>query len=163
MHHFVPFLNRPQPSFAASSNYYGLENHIRAAFGKKYPPSPHVKAAITPYARAAPGPATSPPRLLERLWNQAYNQAKTSDPSTVNAYEKILSAWLSKQDADASNPYTWQTSRRSRTRSHRTEVNGGCRCNSSFRIGCVEQRRRLGKAGDRRQHPGCYSSKRGCR
>ncbi|KAF2460807.1 hypothetical protein BDY21DRAFT_383665 [Lineolata rhizophorae] len=81
---------------------------LKAKFGKKDPPtSPRVEAlptSTTPHARTAPDPATFPPGLPARLWNQAYDQAKTSDSSTVDEYEKILSARLSQQDADASNP-----------------------------------------------------------
>ncbi|KAH7108857.1 hypothetical protein B0J11DRAFT_390279, partial [Dendryphion nanum] len=42
--------------------------------------------------------------LPARLWNQAYEQAKRSDSSTIETYEKILSARLSEQDADVSSP-----------------------------------------------------------
>jgi hypothetical protein len=84
------------------------KDRLKAKFSRKdLPTSPRVEAlptSITPHARAAPDPATSPLSLPARLWNQAYDQAKTSDSSTVDAYEKILSARLSEQDGDASNP-----------------------------------------------------------
>lgn len=83
-------------------------NRLKAKFGQKdLPTSPRVEAlpSITPPARAAPDAATSPPVLPARLWNQAYDQAKISGSSTVDTYEKILSARLSEQDADASNLY----------------------------------------------------------
>jgi hypothetical protein len=81
------------------------KDHFKAKFGRKDPPtSSHVEAplASTPHARTAPDPATSPPNLPARLWNQAYDQAKTSDSSTVDAYEKILTIQLSEKDAAAS-------------------------------------------------------------
>ncbi|KAK7177940.1 nwd1 protein [Paraphaeosphaeria sporulosa] len=42
--------------------------------------------------------------LPARLWNQAYDQAKTSDPSTVDGYEEILTIRLSEEDGTASIP-----------------------------------------------------------
>jgi hypothetical protein len=84
------------------------KNRLKVKLGKKSPPtSSHVEAtpAFTPpHARTAPDPATSPPSLPARLWNQAYDQAKTSDPSTVDAYEKILTIQLSEKDVTASPP-----------------------------------------------------------
>ncbi|KAI8710415.1 NACHT domain-containing protein [Fusarium sp. LHS14.1] len=42
---------------------------------------------------------TSPlPTLQERLWNQAYDELKASGPKLVEAYEKILSAGLHRND-----------------------------------------------------------------
>jgi hypothetical protein len=80
------------------------KDRLKARLVKKSPPiSPQVEGSPTTYARAAPDPATFPPSLPARLWNQAYDQAKTSDSSTVDAYEKILSAQLKEQDTDASN------------------------------------------------------------
>lgn len=84
------------------------KDRLKAKLGKKDPPtSPRVEASltsVTPHAQAATDPVMSPPNLPVRLWNQAYDQAKTSDSSTVDAYEKILSARLSEQDVDASPP-----------------------------------------------------------
>jgi hypothetical protein len=80
------------------------KDRLKARLVKKSPPiSSQVEGSPTTYARAAPDPATFPPSLPARLWNQAYDQAKTSDSSTVDAYEKILSAQLNEQDTDASN------------------------------------------------------------
>jgi hypothetical protein len=56
--------------------------------------------SITPHAPATPDPGAPPPSLPEQLWNQAYDQVKTGDSSTVDTYEKILSARLSQKDAD---------------------------------------------------------------
>jgi hypothetical protein len=74
---------------------------LKARFGKNDPPTPPRVEALptstTPHAQAAPDPATFPPSLPARLWNQAYDQAKTSDSGTVDAYEKILSAQLNEQ------------------------------------------------------------------
>ncbi|KAF7505723.1 hypothetical protein GJ744_000489 [Endocarpon pusillum] len=80
------------------------KDRLKARFGKKEPPtSSHVEAppTSTPHARTAPDPATSLPSLPARLWNQAYDQAKTGDPGTVDAYEKILTIQLSEKDAPA--------------------------------------------------------------
>lgn len=71
--------------------------------GKKSPTSPLGEASstsITPHAPATPDPAAPPPSLPEQLWNQAYDQVKTGDSSTVDTYEKILSARLSQKDED---------------------------------------------------------------
>ncbi|KAK7178050.1 beta transducin-like protein HET-D2Y [Paraphaeosphaeria sporulosa] len=80
------------------------KDRLKAKLVKRPPISPQVEGSPTPHARAAPDPATFPRSLPARLWNQAYDRAKTSDSSTVDAYEKILSTRLSEQDADASNP-----------------------------------------------------------
>lgn len=85
-----------------------LKERLKAKLGRKTPlTAPRVQAsptATTPYARATPNPATFPPSLPERLWNRAYDQAKAGNSSIVDAYEKILSARLSEQDADALEP-----------------------------------------------------------
>lgn len=85
-----------------------LKERLKAKLGRKAPPTvPRVEAsstATTLYARATPDPATSPPSLPERLWNRVYDQAKAGNSSIVDAYEKILSARLSEQDVDASEP-----------------------------------------------------------
>lgn len=59
-----------------------------------------VDAAKAPHASAASDRAASPSRLPERLWNQAYEEARIEDPATVSGYELILSAQLSQEDAD---------------------------------------------------------------
>jgi N-terminal domain of NWD NACHT-NTPase len=83
-----------------------LKERLKARLSRKAPPTaPRVEAsptATTSHARATPDPATSPPSLPERLWNRAYDQAKAGNSNAVDAYEKILSARLSEQDADAS-------------------------------------------------------------
>jgi hypothetical protein len=83
-----------------------LKDRFKAKFGRKEPPiTPPDEApspSITPQAQSAPDTAISPDNLPDRLWNQAYDLAKTGDSSTVDAYEKLLSARLSEQDAGAS-------------------------------------------------------------
>jgi hypothetical protein len=56
-------------------------------------------STITPHAQATPDPPTSPPSIPERLWNRAYERAKTNDSTTVDAYEKILSVRLVERNA----------------------------------------------------------------
>lgn len=76
---------------------------FKAKLGRKKPPAPPGEASstsITLHAPASPDPAASSPSLPERLWNQAYGQAKAGHSSTVDIYEKILSARLSQKDAD---------------------------------------------------------------
>lgn len=51
----------------------------------------------------SPKPSTSTASIPERLWNRAYDQAKESNASIAEAYEKILSARLREQDADVTN------------------------------------------------------------
>jgi hypothetical protein len=81
-----------------------LNEWLKAKLGKKKSsPSPPVKAPITrpiSPALAAPNPAAPLPTLLERLWNQAYDQAKASDAKTADTYELILSARLSQPNGD---------------------------------------------------------------
>lgn len=48
----------------------------------------------------APTPTASPPSLPERLWNEAYDQAKAGDSNIVDTYETILSARLSQKIAE---------------------------------------------------------------
>ncbi|KAH7111793.1 hypothetical protein B0J11DRAFT_447333, partial [Dendryphion nanum] len=82
------------------------KDRLKAKLGKKNLPTSSPTAApptsITSHARAVPDPARSPSSLPARLWNRAYDQAKTSNPSTVDAYEKILSIRLSEQDPGTS-------------------------------------------------------------
>ncbi|ERF68387.1 hypothetical protein EPUS_06803 [Endocarpon pusillum Z07020] len=77
---------------------------LRAKLGRKKPlTAPLGEASSTstvPHASAALDPAASQPSLPERLWNQAYDQAKAGDLSIVDTYERILSAQLSQKNAD---------------------------------------------------------------
>lgn len=90
-----------------------LKERLKAKLGRKAPttsPSDEVQPAfITPkaQAQARPDPTTSLPSLPERLWNGAYDRAKTSNLSIVSDYEKILSTRLRGQDADGSDPQHW--------------------------------------------------------
>ncbi|KAF2809484.1 NACHT-domain-containing protein [Mytilinidion resinicola] len=81
-----------------------LKEKIKAKLGRKKPATPPLGEAsstsVTPHASVVLNPATSPPSLPERLWNQAYDQANAFDPNTVAAYETILSARLIRKDAD---------------------------------------------------------------
>lgn len=81
-----------------------LKEKIKAKLGRKKPttplPSEASSTSATPHASAVPDPAASPSSLPERLWNQAYDQAKALDSSTVDAYETILSARLIRKDVD---------------------------------------------------------------
>ncbi|RYC79718.1 Vegetative incompatibility protein HET-E-1 [Fusarium oxysporum f. sp. narcissi] len=75
-------------------------------------PSPSLtpsQPASEPAARPTSQPTPSPPtptdsetspllNLQERLWNQAYDELKTSEPKLVEAYEKILSIGLHRKD-----------------------------------------------------------------
>ncbi|KAH9205198.1 NACHT domain-containing protein [Leptodontidium sp. 2 PMI_412] len=83
------------------------KEQFKAKFGRKKPPTPPLGEArstsITPHALTIPDPTAPPPSSPEQLWNQAYDQAKTADSSTVETYEKILSARLSQKDADPTN------------------------------------------------------------
>jgi hypothetical protein len=77
---------------------------FKAKLGRKKPPTSPLSEAsstsITPNAPTTPDPTAPLPSLPEQLWNQAYDQAKTFDLSTVDTYEEILSARLSQKDAD---------------------------------------------------------------
>ncbi|KAH6995462.1 NACHT domain-containing protein [Ilyonectria sp. MPI-CAGE-AT-0026] len=69
-------------------------------------PSPTPSQPVT---RSTSQPTTSPPTstdtetlplpsLQQRLWNQAYDELKASEPKLVEAYEKILSVGLHRND-----------------------------------------------------------------
>ncbi|PNP55869.1 hypothetical protein FNYG_15443 [Fusarium nygamai] len=76
------------------------------------PPSPSPtpsRPASEPATRTTSQPTLSPPTstdtetsplpsLQERLWNQAYDELKASEPKLVEAYEKILSVGLHRND-----------------------------------------------------------------
>jgi hypothetical protein len=67
---------------------------IKAKLGRKKPlTSPPSKASSTstiPHVSTVVDPTASSPSLPERLWNQAYDQARAGDSSIVDTYEKIL-------------------------------------------------------------------------
>ncbi|QKD57200.2 uncharacterized protein FOBCDRAFT_251804 [Fusarium oxysporum Fo47] len=85
-----------------------LTERLKAKLGRKAPPKPpndqarpaSIASKSQPPAR--PDSTKSPTSLPERLWDQAYEQAKTGNLSTVSVYEKILSAQLREQDANVS-------------------------------------------------------------
>ncbi|RBA11776.1 hypothetical protein FPRO05_14235 [Fusarium proliferatum] len=76
------------------------------------PPTPSPtpsRPASQPTTRSTSQPTPSPPTstdsdtsplptLQERLWNEAYDELKASEPKLVEAYEKILSAELHRND-----------------------------------------------------------------
>ncbi|KAH8646435.1 hypothetical protein BGZ61DRAFT_65069 [Ilyonectria robusta] len=70
------------------------------------PSRPPSELATRPTSQPTPSPPTSTdsktsplPSLQERLWNQAYDELKASEPKVVEAYEKILSAELCRNDS----------------------------------------------------------------
>ncbi|KAG7424474.1 Vegetative incompatibility protein HET-E-1 [Fusarium oxysporum f. sp. raphani] len=69
------------------------------------PSQPASEPATRPTSQPTPSPPTSTdsktsplPNLQERLWNQAYDELKASEPKLVEAYEKILSVGLHRKD-----------------------------------------------------------------
>ncbi|KAM5353453.1 hypothetical protein ACJ41O_000103 [Fusarium nematophilum] len=69
------------------------------------PSQPASQPTTRPTSQPTPSPPTSTdsdtsplPSLQERLWNQAYDERKASEPKLVEAYEKILSAELHRND-----------------------------------------------------------------
>jgi hypothetical protein len=86
-----------------------LTERLKVKLGRKAPKPPDDQARPASIAFKSQPPAgpdsTKPPTSLpERLWNQAYDQAKAGNSSTVTVYEKILSARLREQDASVSGP-----------------------------------------------------------
>ncbi|KAH7124913.1 hypothetical protein B0J13DRAFT_455198, partial [Dactylonectria estremocensis] len=70
------------------------------------PSRPASQPTTQPTSQPTPSPPTSTdsdisplPTLQERLWNQAYDELKVSEPKVVEAYEKILSAELCRNDS----------------------------------------------------------------
>ncbi|RBA12813.1 hypothetical protein FPRO05_14089 [Fusarium proliferatum] len=69
------------------------------------PSQPASEPAARRTSQPTPSPPTSTdsetsplPNLQERLWNQAYDDLKASEPKLVEAYEKILSVGLHRKD-----------------------------------------------------------------
>ncbi|KAH7247364.1 uncharacterized protein BKA55DRAFT_739393 [Fusarium redolens] len=69
------------------------------------PSQPASEPATQPTSQPTPSPPTSTdaetsplPSLQERLWNQAYDELKASEPKLVEAYEKILSVGIHRND-----------------------------------------------------------------
>ncbi|KAH8651716.1 hypothetical protein BGZ61DRAFT_229661 [Ilyonectria robusta] len=69
------------------------------------PSRPASQPTTRPTSQLTPSPPTSTdsdtsplPTLQERLWNQAYDGLKASEPKLVEAYEKILSIELHRND-----------------------------------------------------------------
>ncbi|WAO93526.1 Hypothetical protein NCS54_01107600 [Fusarium falciforme] len=68
------------------------------------PSRPVSQPTTQPTSQSTPSPPTSTdsdtslPSLQERLWNEAYDGLKASEPKLVGAYEKILSAKLHGND-----------------------------------------------------------------
>lgn len=85
-----------------------LTERLKVKLGRKAPPKPpndQARPASIPSKSqppARPDSTKSPTSLPERLWNQAYEQVKAGNLSTVSVYEKILSARLREQDASVS-------------------------------------------------------------
>ncbi|KAM5357116.1 hypothetical protein ACJZ2D_016601 [Fusarium nematophilum] len=70
------------------------------------PSRPASQPTTRPTSQPTPSPPTSTdsdtsplPTLQERLWNQAYDELKASEPKLVEAYERILSAGLHRNDS----------------------------------------------------------------
>ncbi|KAL6406189.1 hypothetical protein AUP68_10357 [Ilyonectria robusta] len=84
------------------------------------PPSPQP----TPSPPISTDSNTSPlPSLQERLWNQAYDELKVGEPKLVEAYERILSAELCRNDSTsvASRPTENEIGRSRDTRRHQMQ------------------------------------------
>ncbi|CAM1503379.1 Fc.00g081550.m01.CDS01 [Cosmosporella sp. VM-42] len=65
-------------------------------------PAARPSSHLTPSPPTSTDPETSPlPSLQERLWNQAYDELKASEPRVVETYEKILSGELCRIDSSS--------------------------------------------------------------
>jgi hypothetical protein len=84
-------------------------DRLKAKLRKDAPTVPRAgdsPATVTPHAQAVPDPASTSPTTIstpERLWNRAYEHAKAQTPSTVDAYERILSVRLLEHDVNVPN------------------------------------------------------------
>ncbi|KAI8648966.1 Vegetative incompatibility protein HET-E-1 [Fusarium keratoplasticum] len=72
------------------------------------PSQPASQPATRRTSQQTPSPPTSTnyetsplPSLQERLWNQAYDELKSSEPKLVEAYERVLSAGLRRNDSSS--------------------------------------------------------------
>uniref|UniRef100_A0A0D2XSK0 NWD NACHT-NTPase N-terminal domain-containing protein n=1 Tax=Fusarium oxysporum (strain Fo5176) TaxID=660025 RepID=A0A0D2XSK0_FUSOF len=68
------------------------------------PSRPASQPSTRPTSQPSPPTSTDSdtpplPSLQERLWNQAYDELKASEPKLVEAYEQILSAELCRNDS----------------------------------------------------------------
>jgi hypothetical protein len=62
-----------------------------------------VSTEIQPEQIAPPGSPPTPPRALpERIWDEAYEKLGESDAEIVDAYERVLSGWLSESETSVS-------------------------------------------------------------
>ncbi|CAG9985116.1 unnamed protein product [Clonostachys byssicola] len=84
-----------------------LPSSALSASSAPSPPQSGSSTTIQAVSRpaACPSPVTDPticslPTLQERLWNEAYDGLASSEPKLVEAYEKILSAELYRNDPD---------------------------------------------------------------
>ncbi|KAH7115497.1 NACHT domain-containing protein [Dactylonectria estremocensis] len=100
------------------------------------PSRPASQPTTRPTSLPTPSPPTSTdsdtsllPTLQERLWNQAYDELKVSEPKVVEAYEKILSAELCRNGSTsvASRPTENEIGRTRETRCRQMQqlVQGG--------------------------------------
>ncbi|KAH6977632.1 hypothetical protein EDB80DRAFT_264764 [Ilyonectria destructans] len=91
---------------------------------KRLLPAPPSPPQPTPSPPISTDSNTSPlPSLQERLWNQAYDELKAGEPKLVEAYERILSAELCRNDSTsvASRPTENEIGRSRDTRRHQMQ------------------------------------------
>ena len=87
---------------------------FKAKFGRQSmpkSPSPTAKPASPVLYEAAASPSSAtvastaePRNICERLWTEAYDQARAGDQDVVDAYETILSTWISEDSTGVARP-----------------------------------------------------------
>ncbi|KAI5861008.1 WD40-repeat-containing domain protein [Durotheca rogersii] len=93
-----------EPSLAVSGSVDSSESHATPSPSPFLPgpgpetPAPHPRPSLT----VSTDPETlSLPTLPEKLWNQAYDELKASEPTLVETFEKILSAELCRDESSS--------------------------------------------------------------
>ncbi|KAH7117523.1 hypothetical protein EDB81DRAFT_733765, partial [Dactylonectria macrodidyma] len=95
------------------------------------PSRPASQPTTRPTSQPTPSPPTSTdsdtsplPTLQERLWNQAYDELKASVPKLVEAYERILSAGIHRNDSSpiASEPTENEIGKTQETRNRQMQL-----------------------------------------
>jgi hypothetical protein len=91
-----------------------LKTWFKAKIGKRNKPespsqpakpaSPTLHGAAASSSSAIVAVPVKPHDIRERLWTEAYDQAREGDHDVVDAYETILSTWLSESSTGVTRP-----------------------------------------------------------
>jgi hypothetical protein len=78
---------------------------IRSSAAPVSPPIPSSATPVSPIPSSAIVAVTVEPRdICERVWTEAYDQARADDQNVVDAYEILLSTWLHENSTGVTRP-----------------------------------------------------------